>query len=68
MAQFDLACKLVKAIRHFFAELQSLLRRDEDLRHQSYIIYGCPVDDTRRWEKNRIEEAEGVCDHATGMN
>ena len=39
LARFNLACELVKVIRHFFPELLSLLKRVEDPRHQSYIIY-----------------------------
>ena len=39
LARFNLACELVKVIRHFFPELLSLLKRAEDPRHQSYIIY-----------------------------
>lgn len=39
LAQFTLACQLVKVIRHFFPELLPLLKQVEDPRHQSYIIY-----------------------------
>lgn len=39
LAQFNLACELVKVIRHFFPDLIPLLKRVEDPRHQSYILY-----------------------------
>ena len=39
LAQFNLACELVKAIRHFFPDLIPLLKQVEDPRHQSYITY-----------------------------
>ena len=39
LAQFNLACELLKVIRHFFPELLPLLKQVKDPRHQSYIIY-----------------------------
>lgn len=39
LAQFHLACELVKVIRHYFPGLLSMLKRLEDPRNQSYITY-----------------------------
>lgn len=39
LAQFHLACELVKVIRHYFPGLLSLLKRLDDPRDQSYITY-----------------------------
>lgn len=39
LAQFHLACELVKVIYHYFPGLLSMLKRLEDPRNQSYITY-----------------------------
>ena len=39
MAQFHLACELVKVIHHYFSGLLSMLKRLEDPRGQRYITY-----------------------------
>lgn len=39
LEQFNLACELVKLMRHFFPDLLSLLKQIPDPRHQSYITY-----------------------------
>lgn len=39
LAQFHLACELVKVIHHYFPGLLSLLRRLDDPRDQRYITY-----------------------------
>lgn len=39
LAQFHLACELVKVIRHYFPGLLSMLKRLDDPRCQSYITY-----------------------------
>ena len=39
LAQFHLACELVKVIHHYFSGLLSLLKRLEDPRGQRYITY-----------------------------
>lgn len=43
LAQFHLACELVKLIRHFFPDLLPRLRTLPDHRHQSYITYSARV-------------------------
>lgn len=48
LAQFHLACELVKLIRHFFPNLLPMLRQVHDPRHPSYITYdGCVLLMTR---------------------
>ena len=39
LAQFHLACELVKVIHHYFPGLLSLLKNLEDPRDQRYITY-----------------------------
>ena len=39
LAQFHLACELVKVIRHYFPGLPTMLKRLEDPRDQRYITY-----------------------------
>lgn len=39
LAQFHLACELVKVLHHYFPGLLSMLKRLEDPRDQSYITY-----------------------------
>lgn len=39
LAQFHLACELVKVIHHYFPGLLSMLKRLDDPRDQSYITY-----------------------------
>lgn len=43
LAQFHLACELVKVIRHFFPNLLPMLRQVHDPRHSSYITYDSSV-------------------------
>lgn len=38
--QLHLSCELAKVIRHFFPKLLPLLKKVEDPRHKSYIVYG----------------------------
>lgn len=39
LEQFNLACELVKLIRHFFPDLLPMLKQLPDTRNQSYITY-----------------------------